>query len=56
MTPTKKNTSKRTSTPKRCGIPSKGRNELGTVGTLQRTKSLLKAALRVWELKHRIQD
>jgi hypothetical protein len=26
------------------------------VGTLQRTKSLLLAALRVWELKHRISE
>ena len=26
------------------------------VGTLTRTKSLLLAALRVWELKHRITD
>jgi hypothetical protein len=26
------------------------------VGTLTRTKSLLLAALRVWELKHRISD
>jgi hypothetical protein len=28
--------------------------ELPAVGTLTRTKSLLLAALRVWELKHRI--
>jgi hypothetical protein len=26
------------------------------VGTLSRTKSLLLAALRVWELKHRISE
>jgi hypothetical protein len=30
--------------------------ELPAVGTLTRTKSLLLAALRVWELKHRISD
>jgi hypothetical protein len=30
--------------------------ELPAVGTLTRTKSLLLAALRVWELKHRIGD
>ena len=29
---------------------------LPAVGTLSRTKSLLLAALRVWELKHRITD
>jgi hypothetical protein len=29
---------------------------LAAVGTLSRTKSLLLAALRVWELKHRISD
>ena len=28
----------------------------GPRGTLTRTKSLLLAALRVWELKHRISD
>jgi hypothetical protein len=30
--------------------------EQPAVGTLTRTKSLLLAALRVWELKHRISD
>ena len=30
--------------------------QLPAVGTLTRTKSLLLAALRVWELKHRITD
>jgi hypothetical protein len=30
--------------------------QLPAVGTLSRTKSLLLAALRVWELKHRISD
>lgn len=33
-----------------------GVKELPAVGTLSRTKSLLLAALRVWELKHRISD
>jgi hypothetical protein len=30
--------------------------EPAAVGTLTRTKSLLLAALRVWELKHRISE
>jgi hypothetical protein len=30
--------------------------QLPAVGTLSRTKSLLLAALRVWELKHRISE
>ena len=30
--------------------------DMPAVGTLMRTKSLLLAALRVWELKHRITD
>jgi hypothetical protein len=30
--------------------------QTAAVGTLTRTKSLLLAALRVWELKHRISD
>jgi len=29
---------------------------MAAVGTLTRTKALLLAALRVWELKHRIHD
>ena len=33
-----------------------GEKELPAVGTLTRTKSLLLAALRVWELKHRISE
>lgn len=33
---------------------SEGPREMAAVGTLTRTKSLLLAALRVWELKHRI--
>lgn len=31
-----------------------GQREMAAVGTLTRTKALLLAALRVWELKHRI--
>ena len=31
-----------------------GEREMAAVGTLTRTKSLLLAALRVWELKHRV--
>ena len=30
--------------------------DLPAIGTLARTKTLLLAALRVWELKHRIND
>jgi hypothetical protein len=30
--------------------------EMAAVGSLTRTKALLLAALRVWELKHRIRD
>ncbi len=30
--------------------------EMPAVGTLSRTKTLLLAALRVWELKHRISE
>ncbi|HYY14432.1 MAG TPA: hypothetical protein VE758_08385 [Chthoniobacterales bacterium] len=31
-------------------------HEMAAVGSLTRTKALLLAALRVWELKHRIRD
>ena len=31
-----------------------GEREMAAAGTLTRTKSLLLAALRVWELKHRV--
>jgi hypothetical protein len=31
-----------------------GEREMAAPGTLTRTKSLLLAALRVWELKHRV--
>jgi hypothetical protein len=37
-------------------IQENGVREPAAVGTLTRTKSLLLAALRVWELKHRITD
>jgi len=45
----------------RRGRPRKNNEETvvkepAAVGTLTRTKSLLLAALRVWELKHRISD
>jgi hypothetical protein len=33
---------------------SNGEHAIAAAGTLTRTKSLLLAALRVWELKHRI--
>jgi hypothetical protein len=33
-----------------------GEREMAAVGSLTRTKALLLAALRVWELKHRIRD
>jgi hypothetical protein len=33
-----------------------GEQELAAPGSLTRTKALLLAALRVWELKHRIGD
>lgn len=36
------------------GAGQNGEREMAAVGTLTRTKSLLLAALRVWELKHRI--
>ncbi len=42
------------------GAPSQGGHDVGTtmaaVGTLTRTKALLLAALRVWELKHRFHE
>jgi hypothetical protein len=40
------------------GSPANGNREPVTAaaGTLTRTKALLLAALRVWELKHRIND
>ena len=42
--------------PRKVQSAQAGEKELPAVGTLTRTKSLLLAALRVWELKHRITD
>jgi len=42
--------------PRKVASRDNGVKELPAVGTLSRTKSLLLAALRVWELKHRISD
>jgi hypothetical protein len=42
---------------KKAGRPrssSNGEHAMAAAGTLTRTKSLLLAALRVWELKHRV--
>jgi hypothetical protein len=42
------------------GAPSQAGHDVGTTmaaaGTLTRTKALLLAALRVWELKHRFHE
>jgi hypothetical protein len=42
--------------PRKSQAPAAAERELPAVGTLTRTKSLLLAALRVWELKHRISE
>ena len=42
--------------PRKSTLRDEGVKDLPAVGTLTRTKSLLLAALRVWELKHRISD
>jgi hypothetical protein len=42
--------------PRKTANARTGERELPAAGTLTRTKSLLLAALRVWELKHRISD
>jgi hypothetical protein len=42
--------------PRKNSVPAASEKELPAVGTLTRTKSLLLAALRVWELKHRISE
>ena len=42
--------------PRKSAVQNNGAKEQPAVGTLTRTKSLLLAALRVWELKHRISD
>ena len=50
---------KRPRTRGRNGTNAQASGQLGTTmatGTLIRTKALLLAALRVWELKHRIND
>jgi hypothetical protein len=36
--------------------PASGPKEMAAVGSLTRTKALLLAALKVWELKHRIRE
>jgi hypothetical protein len=40
--------------PARARNGSNGEHAMAAAGTLTRTKSLLLAALRVWELKHRV--
>jgi hypothetical protein len=42
--------------PRKNHAPANAERELPAAGTLTRTKSLLLAALRVWELKHRISE
>jgi hypothetical protein len=42
--------------PRKNGASENVVREPAAVGTLTRTKSLLLAALRVWELKHRISE
>jgi hypothetical protein len=42
--------------PRKNNVQDPAPREQPAVGTLTRTKSLLLAALRVWELKHRISD
>ena len=42
--------------PRKSSVAASSERELPAVGTLSRTKSLLLAALRVWELKHRISE
>lgn len=42
--------------PRKTSASENGAREPAAVGTLTRTKSLLLAALRVWELKHRISE
>jgi hypothetical protein len=50
---------KRKTRPKGKGAASaqpNGQRETAAVGSLTRTKALLLAALKVWELKHRIRE
>ncbi len=42
--------------PRKNNVQDATPREMPAVGTLTRTKSLLLAALRVWELKHRISE
>jgi hypothetical protein len=42
--------------PRKNSVEGSVQREQPAVGTLTRTKSLLLAALRVWELKHRISE
>jgi hypothetical protein len=42
--------------PRKDSVPAVAEKASPAVGTLTRTKSLLLAALRVWELKHRISE
>ena len=42
--------------PRKNNVQDASVREAPAVGTLTRTKSLLLAALRVWELKHRISE
>jgi hypothetical protein len=42
--------------PRKNTVQQSSPREQPAVGTLTRTKSLLLAALRVWELKHRISE
>jgi hypothetical protein len=42
--------------PRKSSAPAIAEKASPAVGTLTRTKSLLLAALRVWELKHRISE
>jgi hypothetical protein len=42
--------------PRKSNVQDASVKEMPAVGTLSRTKSLLLAALRVWELKHRISE
>jgi len=58
--PASRSVRKHKTTRKKAGRPKNGSNghngehAMAAAGTLTRTKSLLLAALRVWELKHRI--
>ena len=51
-----RSTKARRGRPRKNNAHDNGVREPAAVGTLTRTKSLLLAALRVWELKHRISD